>query len=971
MSVLKPRRRPFSLRPFYSTVLILTLLTTYSLFLKRSTSGDGDALRLHPRAKEDEECAELHHAADKCAFVKAKCADYEAGLLPYLTFYYCGVGSAQPVAFGILVIWLGLLFTTIGIAASDFFSVNLSTIASILGLSESLAGVTFLAFGNGSPDVFSTFAAMGSNSGSMAVGELIGAASFITAVVAGSMALVREFKVSKRTFVRDICFFIAAVGFTMVFLSDGHLYLWESCVMIGFYVFYVIVVVGWHWYTTSRRNKRAREAASRGHYYAVPSQSADELEPFHDEEEEADVTVGRPSTVESVDITALESGPRVEIDESPLDDEDRGMHVAAEMTSSMRVNRPRGKRSNTTITAIRPSLVGALEFRSVLSSLQKARNMRLTPLSRSSSDYQSRRLEDEPTTGSLPTAAAQPINRERALSSGDTPLNLGFEPLEAPQIAMQSPSDTSAEEFPLIGDRDRTPSPSLSTKGGHLAPPDGRQEPQQHGHSRRSSQASVASGPLKLQIPSPQSRASQTSSPSLSPFPGLTESPMPFSPLPQDQRSFVLPSSVLDDHTSLPGLDHDESPKPVRWWPYRFLPAPHILYGILFPTLQAWKDKNIWDKFVSVISVPSIFLLVTTLPVVETESPDDSSETSIVDPPPPGEPGNVAPPISVEQDASVRPETEWQEYRRSARSRHRASFDTSSSAVITIDPPEESQHLPSNVQHPAPESRQPKPTIGLPSEGTGSDDAAGWNRWLVSLQIFTGPLFTAFIVWANTRETMETPGKDLMELVLYSLIFSLIVLAILLLTTTPEKKPKYHYLLCFLGFVISVAWISTVAGEVVGVLKAFGLILGISEAILGLTIFAVGNSLGDLVADVTVARLGYPVMALSACFGGPLLNILLGIGIGGAWMTVKHADQKHHKHPDRPMDYKPYKLEVGGTLLISAVTVLLTLIVLLIVVPANRWMMTRKIGWGLIAIWSLSTIVNLAVEMTGVWRDVA
>ena len=37
---------------------------------------------------------------------------------------------------------------------------------------------TFLAFGNGSPDVFSTFAAMGSNSGSMAVGELIGAAGF-------------------------------------------------------------------------------------------------------------------------------------------------------------------------------------------------------------------------------------------------------------------------------------------------------------------------------------------------------------------------------------------------------------------------------------------------------------------------------------------------------------------------------------------------------------------------------------------------------------------------------------------------------------------------------------------------------------------------------------------------------------------------------------------------------------------------
>ncbi len=178
------------------------------------------------RSVQAPECRDVHHASDQCAFVLAYCADDEPGLLHYLSFYYCSLGHVKPVAFVILVVWLGLLFSTIGIAASDFFSVNLSTIASVLGLSESLAGVTFLAFGNGSPDVFSTFAAMGSNSGSMAVGELIGAAGFITAVVAGSMALVREFKVNKQAFVRDIVFFILAISFTMVFLADGHLRLW-------------------------------------------------------------------------------------------------------------------------------------------------------------------------------------------------------------------------------------------------------------------------------------------------------------------------------------------------------------------------------------------------------------------------------------------------------------------------------------------------------------------------------------------------------------------------------------------------------------------------------------------------------------------------------------------------------------------------------------------------------------------------
>ena len=73
---------------------------------------------------------------------------------------------------------LAFLFSFIGITASDFFCPNLSTIASYLGLNESTAGVTFLAFGNGSPDVFSTFAALRGGTFSLAVGELIGAASF-------------------------------------------------------------------------------------------------------------------------------------------------------------------------------------------------------------------------------------------------------------------------------------------------------------------------------------------------------------------------------------------------------------------------------------------------------------------------------------------------------------------------------------------------------------------------------------------------------------------------------------------------------------------------------------------------------------------------------------------------------------------------------------------------------------------------
>ena len=108
--------------------------------------------------------------------------------------------------------------------------------------------MTFLAFGNGSPDLFSTLSAMRSGSGSLAIGELIGAASFIVSVVVGSMCIVKSFEVNKAHFVRDVGFFTAAVVVLIVVLFDGLLHLWEALLLVILYLCYVaVVVVGSIW----------------------------------------------------------------------------------------------------------------------------------------------------------------------------------------------------------------------------------------------------------------------------------------------------------------------------------------------------------------------------------------------------------------------------------------------------------------------------------------------------------------------------------------------------------------------------------------------------------------------------------------------------------------------------------------------------------------------------------------------------
>jgi sodium/potassium/calcium exchanger 6 len=108
------------------------------------------------------------------------------------------------------------------------------------------------------------------------------------------------------------------------------------------------------------------------------------------------------------------------------------------------------------------------------------------------------------------------------------------------------------------------------------------------------------------------------------------------------------------------------------------------------------------------------------------------------------------------------------------------------------------------------------------------------------------------------------------------------VATIALLILIPYKKPPHPILQFILGvcaFVFSIAWLNIQANEVVGTLEAFGLLFNIDTAILGLTVLAIGNSVGDWVADTAVARAGKPAMGVASCFGSPLLNDVLGLGI--------------------------------------------------------------------------------------------
>ncbi|XP_051983913.1 mitochondrial sodium/calcium exchanger protein-like isoform X2 [Xyrauchen texanus] len=185
-------------------------------------------------------------ASQRCDFVKntQDCASDE-GFINYPWVTFCLFSPhLLPLVITLYVLWLFVLFLILGLIASDFFCPNLSAISSTLRLTHNVAGVTFLAFGNGAPDVFSAMAAFSRpQTAGLAIGALFGAGIFVTTVVAGSIALVKPFTVASRPFLRDVIFYMAAVFWTFTILYKGHITLGEAVGYLGLYFVYVLAVV--------------------------------------------------------------------------------------------------------------------------------------------------------------------------------------------------------------------------------------------------------------------------------------------------------------------------------------------------------------------------------------------------------------------------------------------------------------------------------------------------------------------------------------------------------------------------------------------------------------------------------------------------------------------------------------------------------------------------------------------------------
>ena len=66
-------------------------------------------------------------------------------------------------------------------------------------------------------------------------------------------------------------------------------------------------------------------------------------------------------------------------------------------------------------------------------------------------------------------------------------------------------------------------------------------------------------------------------------------------------------------------------------------------------------------------------------------------------------------------------------------------------------------------------------------------------------------------------------------------------------------------------------------------------LLNINKSFLGMTILTYGNSISDLMLNLSLVNLGYGEMALSGSIAGPLFNLLIGLGIPLIKLNIKNG----------------------------------------------------------------------------------
>lgn len=134
------------------------------------------------------------------------------------------------------------MFVALAIVCDEFFVPSLDVIIEKMGISEDVAGATFMAAGGSAPELFTSVIGVFVAFSDVGIGTIVGSAVFNILFVIGMCALFSKtvLYLTWWPLFRDCTFYSISLLTLIIFFLDNQIEWWEALGLLGVYALYVI-----------------------------------------------------------------------------------------------------------------------------------------------------------------------------------------------------------------------------------------------------------------------------------------------------------------------------------------------------------------------------------------------------------------------------------------------------------------------------------------------------------------------------------------------------------------------------------------------------------------------------------------------------------------------------------------------------------------------------------------------------------